>query len=48
MFKVGIVGCGVIGGTHVRSRSAVEGVEDNVLRDKPDTVVYLLVPEKQG
>lgn len=48
MFEIGIVGGGGIGGTHARSRSAVEGVKVNVLRDvKPDTVVYLKAPEKQ-
>ena len=47
MFKVGIVGCGGTGGTHVRFRSPIEGVEDNVLRDvKPDTVIFLKAPGK--
>lgn len=47
MFKARIADS-VIGGTRARSRSAVEGVEDNVLRDKPDTVFCLIVQEKQG
>ena len=47
MFNVGIVGCDGTGGTHVRFRSPIEGVEGNVLRNvKPDTVVYLKAPGK--
>ena len=50
MFKVGIVGCGGIGGAHARSWSVVEGVKGNIQRDvvKQDTVVFLKTPAKQG
>ena len=48
MFKAGIVDSG-IGGTHARSRSAIEGVKGNALRHvKPDTVVFLKTQEKLG
>ena len=49
MFKVVIVGCGGIGGTHTRSRSTVEGVKGNALRNvKPDTFVFLKTQKKLG
>ena len=48
MFKAGTADSG-IGGTRALSRSAFEGVKGNVLRNvKPDTVICLIVPEKQG
>ena len=48
MFKARIADSGT-GGTHVRSRSALEGVNGNVLQNvKPDTAVFLKEPEKQG
>lgn len=48
MFKVGIVGCRGTGGTHVRSLSARERVEGNVLRNvKPNIVFFLKMPGKQ-